>query len=155
MIPVFPPDQRTLAAAAQQGFLLPPGFSYKAGCSKSSHFGWRADFQMGLSKCWCRILAPECVSPGPGKSQFPSYLNSGEPCADVIFLQKWMHGGIGIVPIWSNLTSVHSRICLHMGLYVHALKQAQTPYACSGPSIFARYRWDAQSLCIMYVNLFV
>uniref|UniRef100_A0A8C5JHI1 SRY-box transcription factor 5 n=1 Tax=Junco hyemalis TaxID=40217 RepID=A0A8C5JHI1_JUNHY len=34
MIPVFPPDQRTLAAAAQQGFLLPPGFSYKAGCSK-------------------------------------------------------------------------------------------------------------------------
>ncbi|XP_012880521.1 PREDICTED: transcription factor SOX-5 [Dipodomys ordii] len=32
MIPVFPPDQRTLAAAAQQGFLLPPGFSYKAGC---------------------------------------------------------------------------------------------------------------------------
>ncbi|XP_069484561.1 transcription factor SOX-5 isoform X2 [Ambystoma mexicanum] len=32
MIPVFPPDQRTLAAA-QQGFLLPPGFSYKAGCS--------------------------------------------------------------------------------------------------------------------------
>ncbi|KFV10501.1 Transcription factor SOX-5, partial [Tauraco erythrolophus] len=29
---VFPPDQRTLAAAAQQGFLLPPGFSYKAGC---------------------------------------------------------------------------------------------------------------------------
>ncbi|XP_036376094.1 transcription factor SOX-5-like isoform X2 [Megalops cyprinoides] len=34
MIPVFPPDQRTLAAAAsQQGFLLPPGFSYKPGCS--------------------------------------------------------------------------------------------------------------------------
>ncbi|KAG9345658.1 hypothetical protein JZ751_008802 [Albula glossodonta] len=34
MIPVFPPDQRTLAAAAaQQGFLLPPGFNYKPGCS--------------------------------------------------------------------------------------------------------------------------
>ncbi|PIO36944.1 hypothetical protein AB205_0025860, partial [Aquarana catesbeiana] len=35
MIPVFPPDQRTLAAAAaaQQGFLIPPGFSYKAGCT--------------------------------------------------------------------------------------------------------------------------
>ncbi|XP_078276127.1 transcription factor SOX-5 isoform X4 [Rhinoraja longicauda] len=32
MIPVFPPDQRALAAAAaQQGFLLPPGFSYKPG----------------------------------------------------------------------------------------------------------------------------
>uniref|UniRef100_A0A1A8MDK0 SRY-box containing gene 5 n=1 Tax=Nothobranchius pienaari TaxID=704102 RepID=A0A1A8MDK0_9TELE len=34
MIPVFPPDQRTLAAAAaQQGFLVPPGFNYKPGCS--------------------------------------------------------------------------------------------------------------------------
>lgn len=35
MIPVFPPDQRTLAAAAaQQGFLMPPGFNYKPGCSE-------------------------------------------------------------------------------------------------------------------------
>ncbi|XP_062851703.1 transcription factor SOX-5 isoform X3 [Trichomycterus rosablanca] len=34
MIPIFPPDQRTLAAAAaQQGFLLPPGFNYKPGCN--------------------------------------------------------------------------------------------------------------------------
>uniref|UniRef100_A0AAQ5ZBS7 HMG box domain-containing protein n=1 Tax=Amphiprion ocellaris TaxID=80972 RepID=A0AAQ5ZBS7_AMPOC len=38
MIPVFPPDQRTLAAAAaQQGFLMPPGFNYKPGCSESTH----------------------------------------------------------------------------------------------------------------------
>ncbi|XP_077939361.1 transcription factor SOX-6-like isoform X2 [Gasterosteus aculeatus] len=29
MIPVFPHDQRSLAAAAQQGFLFPPGLSYK------------------------------------------------------------------------------------------------------------------------------
>lgn len=37
MIPVFPPDQRTLAAAAaQQGFLMPPGFNYKPGCSEYS-----------------------------------------------------------------------------------------------------------------------
>lgn len=37
MIPVFPPDQRTLAAAAaQQGFLMPPGFNYKPGCSEST-----------------------------------------------------------------------------------------------------------------------
>ncbi|KAK0155253.1 Transcription factor SOX-5 [Merluccius polli] len=37
MIPVFPPDQRSLAAAAaaQQGFLMPPGFNYKPGCSDS------------------------------------------------------------------------------------------------------------------------
>lgn len=53
MIPVFPPDQRTLAAAAQQGFLLPPGFSYKAGCSKSCRFflagsGYRAQFHASL-----------------------------------------------------------------------------------------------------------
>ncbi len=33
MIPIFPHDQRTLAAAAaaQQGFLFPPGMSYKPG----------------------------------------------------------------------------------------------------------------------------
>lgn len=33
MIPIFPHDQRTLAAAAaaQQGFLFPPGISYKPG----------------------------------------------------------------------------------------------------------------------------
>ncbi|TNN43693.1 Transcription factor Sox-6 [Liparis tanakae] len=31
MIPVFPHDQRSLAAAAQQGFLFPPGLSYKPG----------------------------------------------------------------------------------------------------------------------------
>lgn len=41
MIPIFPHDQRTLAAAAaaQQGFLFPPGMSYKPGmlvCFKSS-----------------------------------------------------------------------------------------------------------------------
>ncbi|CAL8385612.1 unnamed protein product [Gadus morhua 'NCC'] len=37
MIPVFPSDQRSLAAAAaaQQGFLMPPGFNYKPGCSDS------------------------------------------------------------------------------------------------------------------------
>jgi len=33
MIPIFPHDQRTLAAAAaaQQGFLFPPGITYKPG----------------------------------------------------------------------------------------------------------------------------
>uniref|UniRef100_A0A7N6BGS9 HMG box domain-containing protein n=1 Tax=Anabas testudineus TaxID=64144 RepID=A0A7N6BGS9_ANATE len=40
MIPVFPPDQRTLAAAAaQQGFLMPPGFNYKPGSTIASGFG--------------------------------------------------------------------------------------------------------------------
>lgn len=42
MIPIFPHDQRTLAAAAaaQQGFLFPPGMSYKPGTlANLSHFG--------------------------------------------------------------------------------------------------------------------
>ncbi|GAA6088840.1 transcription factor SOX-6 [Tachysurus ichikawai] len=40
MIPIFPHDQRTLAAAAaaQQGFLFPPGMSYKPGCTASGSF---------------------------------------------------------------------------------------------------------------------
>lgn len=40
MIPIFPHDQRTLAAAAaaQQGFLFPPGMSYKPGMSLLVHF---------------------------------------------------------------------------------------------------------------------
>lgn len=40
MIPIFPHDQRTLAAAAaaQQGFLFPPGMSYKPGMLASPVF---------------------------------------------------------------------------------------------------------------------
>lgn len=40
MIPIFPHDQRTLAAAAaaQQGFLFPPGMSYKPGMPLRLHF---------------------------------------------------------------------------------------------------------------------
>lgn len=40
MIPIFPHDQRTLAAAAaaQQGFLFPPGMSYKPGISATYVF---------------------------------------------------------------------------------------------------------------------
>lgn len=50
MIPVFPPDQRTLAAAAaQQGFLMPPGFNYKPGCSKS-HPHLTTTWQLELAK---------------------------------------------------------------------------------------------------------
>uniref|UniRef100_A0A8C6SWC4 SRY-box transcription factor 6 n=1 Tax=Neogobius melanostomus TaxID=47308 RepID=A0A8C6SWC4_9GOBI len=39
MIPIFPHDQRTLAAAAaaQQGFLFPPGMSYKPGMFANLH----------------------------------------------------------------------------------------------------------------------
>lgn len=40
MIPIFPHDQRTLAAAAaaQQGFLFPPGMSYKPGMPLLPYF---------------------------------------------------------------------------------------------------------------------
>lgn len=37
MIPVFPHDQRSLAAAAQHGFLFPPGMSYKPGTHTHKH----------------------------------------------------------------------------------------------------------------------
>lgn len=49
MIPIFPHDQRTLAAAAaaQQGFLFPPGMSYKPGMLDTSVF----IFFLPLSLC--------------------------------------------------------------------------------------------------------
>lgn len=51
MIPIFPHDQRTLAAAAaaQQGFLFPPGITYKPG-------KWRAAVQ------FLEVLGPTCFS---------------------------------------------------------------------------------------------
>ncbi|XP_060698985.1 transcription factor SOX-5 isoform X4 [Hemiscyllium ocellatum] len=76
MIPVFPPDQRTLAAAAaQQGFLLPPGFSYKpGGCNEPyplqlipTTMGAAATPGLGqlqLQQLYAAQLAAMQVSPG-------------------------------------------------------------------------------------------
>lgn len=56
MIPVFPPDQRALAAAAaQQGFLMPPGFNYKPGCSEYSYM------ESGGSRLTCGEFSPDKV----------------------------------------------------------------------------------------------
>lgn len=54
MIPIFPHDQRTLAAAAaaQQGFLFPPGITYKPG-------KWRAAvevLEMLRPTCFCLVV---------------------------------------------------------------------------------------------------
>uniref|UniRef100_A0A3P9AE83 HMG box domain-containing protein n=2 Tax=Esox lucius TaxID=8010 RepID=A0A3P9AE83_ESOLU len=94
MIPVFPPDQRTLAAAAaQQGFLLPPGFNYKPGCSDpyplqlipttmaaaaaaaSPGLG-----QLQLQQLYAAQLAAMQVSPGAKHSSMPqTNLNTHSP----------------------------------------------------------------------------
>ncbi|KAA0721007.1 Transcription factor SOX-5 [Triplophysa tibetana] len=82
MIPVFPPDQRTLAAAAaQQGFLLPPGFNYKPGCSDPyplqlipTTMAAAASPGLGalqLQQLYAAQLAAMQVSPGAKHSTMP------------------------------------------------------------------------------------
>ncbi|KAG7244330.1 hypothetical protein INR49_004030 [Caranx melampygus] len=70
MIPIFPHDQRTLAAAAaaQQGFLFPPGMSYKPGDNYPVQFipsTMAAAAASGLSplqlQCYTRSLWPLIV----------------------------------------------------------------------------------------------
>uniref|UniRef100_A0A3P8WEG4 SRY-box transcription factor 5 n=1 Tax=Cynoglossus semilaevis TaxID=244447 RepID=A0A3P8WEG4_CYNSE len=66
MIPVFPPDQRTLAAAAaQQGFLMPPGFNYKPGCSDP--------YPLQLIPTTMAAAAAAAASPGPGPLQLQQF----------------------------------------------------------------------------------
>ncbi|XP_043938711.1 transcription factor SOX-6 isoform X2 [Protopterus annectens] len=73
MIPIFPHDQRTLAAAAvaQQGFLFPPGISYKPGDNYPMQFipSTMAAATSGLSslqlqQLYAAQLASMQVSPG-------------------------------------------------------------------------------------------
>uniref|UniRef100_A0A8C1QA79 SRY-box transcription factor 5 n=1 Tax=Cyprinus carpio TaxID=7962 RepID=A0A8C1QA79_CYPCA len=77
MIPVFPPDQRTLAAAAaQQGFLLPPGFNYKPGCSDPYPLQLIPAATPGLGplqlqQLYAAQLAAMQVSPGAKHSTVP------------------------------------------------------------------------------------
>uniref|UniRef100_A0A673BKY9 SRY-box transcription factor 5 n=1 Tax=Sphaeramia orbicularis TaxID=375764 RepID=A0A673BKY9_9TELE len=66
MIPVFPPDQRTLAAAAaQQGFLMPPGFNYKPGCSDP--------YPLQLIPTTMAAAAAAAATPGLGPLQLQLY----------------------------------------------------------------------------------
>uniref|UniRef100_A0A3Q1HU85 HMG box domain-containing protein n=1 Tax=Anabas testudineus TaxID=64144 RepID=A0A3Q1HU85_ANATE len=94
MIPIFPHDQRTLAAAAaaQQGFLFPPGMSYKPGDNYPVQFipsTMAAAAASGLSplqlqQLYAAQLASMQVSPGAKMPPLPqgrgeatySYLSS-------------------------------------------------------------------------------
>ncbi|XP_035272988.1 transcription factor SOX-6-like isoform X5 [Anguilla anguilla] len=94
MIPIFPHDQRTLAAAAaaQQGFLFPPGITYKPGDNYPVQFipsTMAAAAASGLSPLQLQVsslqqlyaaqLANMQLSPGAKMSSLPQPLNSSGP----------------------------------------------------------------------------
>ncbi|XP_068452085.1 transcription factor SOX-6 isoform X2 [Clinocottus analis] len=89
MIPIFPHDQRTLAAAAaaQQGFLFPPGMSYKPGDNYPVQFipsTMAAAAASGLSplqlqQLYAAQLASMQVSPGAKMPPHPQSLNASGP----------------------------------------------------------------------------
>ncbi|XP_014912715.1 transcription factor SOX-6 isoform X2 [Poecilia latipinna] len=89
MIPIFPHDQRTLAAAAaaQQGFLFPPGMSYKPGDNYPVQFipsAMAAAAASGLSplqlqQLYAAQLASMQVSPGAKMPPLPQPLNTSGP----------------------------------------------------------------------------
>ncbi|XP_063737545.1 transcription factor SOX-6 isoform X2 [Eleginops maclovinus] len=89
MIPIFPHDQRTLAAAAaaQQGFLFPPGMSYKPGDNYPVQFipsTMAAAAASGLSplqlqQLYAAQLASMQVSPGAKLPPLPQSLNVSGP----------------------------------------------------------------------------
>uniref|UniRef100_A0A6Q2Z8K5 HMG box domain-containing protein n=1 Tax=Esox lucius TaxID=8010 RepID=A0A6Q2Z8K5_ESOLU len=96
MIPIFPHDQRTLAAAAaaQQGFLFPPGISYKPGIfyllqvqNKKKSFEWWLALDANalwvsslssLQQLYAAQLASMQVSPG-AKMPLPQPPNNSGP----------------------------------------------------------------------------
>uniref|UniRef100_A0A8C9ZV74 SRY-box transcription factor 6 n=1 Tax=Sander lucioperca TaxID=283035 RepID=A0A8C9ZV74_SANLU len=89
MIPVFPHDQRSLAAAAaaQQGFLFPPGMSYKPGENYPMQFipsTMAAAAASGLSplqlqQLYAAQLASMQISPGSKMAPLPQAPNSSGP----------------------------------------------------------------------------
>ncbi|RVE71310.1 hypothetical protein OJAV_G00050430 [Oryzias javanicus] len=89
MIPVFPHDQRSLAAAAaaQQGFLFPPGMSYKPGENYPMQFipsTMAAAAASGLSplqlqQLYAAQLASMQISPGAKMAPLPQAPNSSSP----------------------------------------------------------------------------
>ncbi|XP_041651516.1 transcription factor SOX-6-like isoform X3 [Cheilinus undulatus] len=89
MIPVFPHDQRSLAAAAaaQQGFLFPPGMSYKPGDNYPMQFipsTMAAAAASGLSplqlqQLYAAQLASMQISPGAKMTPLPQAPNSSGP----------------------------------------------------------------------------
>ncbi|KAM4573259.1 transcription factor SOX-6-like isoform 2-T2 [Odontesthes bonariensis] len=88
MIPVFPHDQRSLAAAAaaQQGFLFPPSMSYKPGENYPMQFipsTMAAAAASGLSPLQLQLyaahLASMQISPGAKMAPLPQAPNSSGP----------------------------------------------------------------------------
>uniref|UniRef100_A0A8C7X9P7 SRY-box transcription factor 6 n=1 Tax=Oryzias sinensis TaxID=183150 RepID=A0A8C7X9P7_9TELE len=89
MIPIFPHDQRTLAAAAaaQQGFLFPPGMSYKPGDNYPVQFipsTMAAAAASGLSplqlqQLYAAHFASMQVSPGAKMPPLPQPLGASGP----------------------------------------------------------------------------
>ncbi|XP_078112690.1 transcription factor SOX-6-like isoform X2 [Sander vitreus] len=88
MIPVFPHDQRSLAAAAaaQQGFLFPPGMSYKPGENYPMQFipsTMAAAAASGLSPLQLQLYAAQLasmqISPGSKMAPLPQAPNSSSP----------------------------------------------------------------------------
>ncbi|KAM6943206.1 transcription factor SOX-6 isoform 1-T3 [Xenentodon cancila] len=89
MIPIFPHDQRTLAAAAaaQQGFLFPPGMSYKPGDNYPVQFipsTMAAAAASGLSplqlqQLYAAQIANMQVSPGAKMPPLPQPLGASGP----------------------------------------------------------------------------
>ncbi|XP_005990580.1 transcription factor SOX-6 isoform X3 [Latimeria chalumnae] len=89
MIPIFPHDQRTLAAAAaaQQGFLFPPGITYKPGDNYPVQFipsTMAAAAASGLSplqlqQLYAAQLASMQVSPGTKLTSTPQPPNTTGP----------------------------------------------------------------------------
>ncbi|XP_028287418.1 transcription factor SOX-6-like isoform X2 [Parambassis ranga] len=88
MIPVFPHDQRSLAAAAaaQQGFLFPPGMSYKPGENYPMQFipsTMAAAAASGLSPLQLQLYAAQLasmqISPGAKMAPLPQGPNSTSP----------------------------------------------------------------------------
>ncbi|XP_075945683.1 transcription factor SOX-6-like isoform X5 [Anarhichas minor] len=89
MIPVFPHDQRSLAAAAaaQQGFLFPPSLSYKPGENYPMQFipsTMAAAAASGLSplqlqQLYAAQLASMQISPGAKMASLPQAPNSSGP----------------------------------------------------------------------------
>ncbi|KAM7002777.1 transcription factor SOX-6-like isoform 4-T4 [Tautogolabrus adspersus] len=89
MIPIFPHDQRSLAAAAaaQQGFLFPPSMSYKPGENYPMQFipsTMAAAAASGLSplqlqQLYAAQLASMQISPGAKMTPLPQAPNSSGP----------------------------------------------------------------------------
>merc|ERR1719357_910260 len=106
MIPIFPHDQRTLAAAAaaQQGFLFPPGMSYKPGDNYPVQFipsSMAAAAASGLSplqlqQLYAAQLASMQVSPGAKMPPLPSLKSRRKEHSRSTFLlgqrrQNWLN----------------------------------------------------------------